>query len=141
MELIYIFFKIAIFVFTIKISMTWIYNIVFFIMKKPLFFLICSFLFNIVVFQILNFLIPSVFNEGILNIYGTACLVSLVLLLPPKNTMYTNEEFNEICDDFSGIKNSRLIYRISLFLFFIGWIAGSYIVMMQNRINIIEHIK
>ena len=141
MDFLYIFLKIAFFVFIIKISMIWIYNIVFFIMKKPYLFLACSFLFNILVFQILNLLIPSLFNEGILNIYGFASLISIILLLPPKNTMCTEKEFNEICDEFIGIKHSRLFYRISLFFFFIGGIVGSYIVMMQNGIEIIQNVK
>jgi hypothetical protein len=128
MDMLYIVLKIAFFVFILKISMNWIYNIVFFVMKKPYLFLACSFLFNIIAFQILNLLIPSLFNESILDIYGFACLISIILLLPPKNTMYTEREFNEICDEFSGIKHSRLFYRISLFLFFTGGIVGGYII-------------
>ena len=141
MDMLYIVLKIALFVVMIKISMTWIYNIVFFVMKKPYLFLACSFFFNIIAFQILNLLIPSLFNEGILNIYGAASLISIILLLPPKNTMCPEREFNNFCDEFSGIKHSRLFYRISLFLFFIGGIVGSYIIMMQNGIEIIQNVK
>ena len=141
MELVYIIMMIVFIVYLIKISMRWIYNYCFYMLKSPNLFLISSFLFNIVVLEILNLLVSINIKENIFNLYCLSSIIAIWFLIPPKNITYTEEEFNKICDDFSGIKNSRKLYRIGLFLFFLGGIVGAYIIMMQNGITIIEHVK
>lgn len=138
MAIIFIILKIILMVFVIKILMAQAYNFMFIFFKKPYLYLIICFLFNIIIFQILNYFYSQSTEQYIFNLYGFSSLVAIFLLFPPKVTIMEGEDLNELCDNLTGIKNSRLLYRIGLFLFFIGSIMGGYLIIYQEHILIIS---
>jgi len=142
MSWIFIALKIAIIVFIIKVIMIQAYNILFFIMKKPYLYIIFAGMFNIVALEILSLFFNIKTEAYIFNIYGLSSIIALFFLVPPKtDKVISKKEMNKLSDEMTGIKHSRLLYRVGLFVFFIGNIVGSYLIMYQNGIKIIETVS
>ena len=131
MEAVFSLFKLFFIAFLIKFAMTWIYNIVFALLKHPYIYIAIAFLFNIVAFEILALLYSQITNTSVFNMYGLASIVALFLLIPPKNNNISKEYMSKFSDEMLGIKHSIGLYRAGLFAFFIGEILGSYLIMYQ----------
>jgi len=141
MEVVFFFLKLFFIAFLIKLTMTWIYNIVFALLKHPYIYIAISFLFNIVAFEIIALFYSQSIDTRIFNMYGTASVIALFLLFPPKNDNISKEDLSEFSDEMLGINHSIVLYKVGLFAFFIGGILGSYLIMHQYGINILDTIK
>jgi hypothetical protein len=73
--------------------------------------------------------------------YGLASVIALFFLFPPQNNNISKKDLSEFSDEMLGIKHSIILYKFGLFAFFIGGILGSYLIMYQYGINILNTIK
>ncbi len=122
----------------IKLAMTWGYNIIFFMMKKPYLYIIFSFLFNIIIFQILLYFYSQETDTSIINIYALSSIIALMMLIPPKSKVYSQKEMDNFADELTGVQNSIRLNKIALFAFFIGGVIGSYLIMYQANISVLD---
>ncbi len=121
MKWLYLILGIIVFTFLLNIMITWSYNILFAILKKPVLWLIVMFAIGF-----LTLFLSSYFKNALVMI-SIAAFLAFLLKIPPKNKDISRDEIDKLCDEYAEVKNSRIKYRIGLGLYVTGCIFGQVI--------------
>lgn len=100
---------------------TWSYNILFYVLKKPVLWFVAMFAIGFLT------LFLSSFFENKLDIISSAATLAFLFNMPPKNKDIPKDMMDKLSDEFSEIKNSRIKYYIGLGLYVAGCILGQVI--------------
>lgn len=115
-------FGIALFTFIANVAIKWSYNILFFILKKPL---IWFFVMLLIGFSLL---FASSFFENKLNMIAIASTLAFLVNIPPKSKEIADNDMKKLSDEMAEIKGSRMKYRLGLGFYvfgcILGWILG-----------------
>jgi len=94
------------------------YNLLFFLLKKPVVWIVFVGMLGYLVFYLSSRMPQS------LNIVWWASLAAFFDNIPPENKAMSKAEMDELSDEMLDIKDSRLKYRVGLASFAVGCVLG-----------------